>query len=1023
MNFGRTVAAAGQQSKWSLVEKLGEGDAGEVYLVESLLGGRPAILKRPRKSSFSSDTLRQAAQIRTEGLILKALQGISLSRQGAPLTTPKLLDQSLAEDGIGERFFIVIERAAGFDLKTLRQIVHFGLVDELNISTSEENGFFIEKLAESREIPEPILIGSLLSIIDMLDTIHITEVWNERNKQYGVMWNDVKPEHMYWNPVDARLTVIDWGNGQFLEADGATKDRQHSCIDDYYQFVQEMGAFLAEANPDLYARLRWPEEIIPGNAYSEGVKPLKEKLASLHAEVLKQIKDLRFQESSLYSTSRPNIDHLFQSDDLQRRLVTFGEMPDFSSAVNFHARVALQMASENDLEAFQAVCDGTAKLATSSSEKWSLLERIAGIAIQESAGKEENVGHAFSNALAAGVADDWTALLWEIFTWIGKDPLPDWWDTLSQGVRQVHLRLDGDAINPCVAVSRLFYTLQATVLQLGDKNPDAGTKDSDTPKGDLKDHNDLLKIFNEEVVKKWKAIEPPPPNSGIGYQDIDGLVDEVEVILPGTQEKLEKALLQPKAQAGIVLNAWERKDFETARRGLRTLLLWDPDRRRLLRADKAISSAPQWLLQVRRGAAADEPFYNFLTAVELTGRNLRNQVGAANWLDMILDGLKRLRKGTRPADLMIELPEISDEIPWLNEYRSRESLSLPRTRPLNLERDETFSTPARNVVGVVEGRLGPDQDLLLADPLDTWAPEARGSSARVFAGYIRNQANSPIPMALKVMRPDRVEYALPLFRDEAQILTVLRDVPGITPLVECGFLRIEAGLDFPSEEGQASANHLQGKVVRYGVDEVQNFLASMGRYLAGGWLPYLAMTKRNQEHNLMVYCDAGRTRGWFLPLREGLLLGIQICEILQSAHDRNIVYRDHKILHYYWDPESHGVVMIDWNIAKRHAQGLSEAERQFDLVQFGARALHHILTGRPAPGALPLGPNRPEEIEHASLSYTVNWTYDDERLPNQVKVILEQVLNQGYTHIRDLRKDLVQIYEQMPDPAQGQNKP
>ena len=278
-------------------------------------------------------------------------------------------------------------------------------------------------------------------------------------------------------------------------------------------------------------------------------------------------------------------------------------------------------------------------------------------------------------------------------------------------------------------------------------------------------------------------------------------------------------------------------------------------------------------------------------------------------------------------------------------------------------------------------------------------------------------------MALKVMRPDRVEYALPLFRDEAQILTVLRDVPGITPLVECGFLRIEAGLDFPSEEGQASANHLQGKVVRYGVDEVQNFLASMGRYLAGGWLPYLAMTKRNQEHNLMVYCDAGHTRGWFLPLREGLLLGIQICEILQSAHDRNIVYRDHKILHYYWDPESHGVVMIDWNIAKRHAQGLSEAERQFDLVQFGARALHHILTGRPAPGALPLGPNRPEEIEHASLSYTVNWTYDDERLPNQVKVILEQVLNQGYTHIRDLRKDLVQIYEQMPDPAQGQNKP
>jgi ribulose kinase len=115
--------------------------------------------------------------------------------------------------------------------------------------------------------------------------------------------------------------------------------------------------------------------------------------------------------------------------------------------------------------------------------------------------------------------------------------------------------------------------------------------------------------------------------------------------------------------------------------------------------------------------------------------------------------------------------------------------------------------------------------------------------------------------------------------------------------------------------------------------------------------------------------------------------------------------------------------MIDWNIAKRYTEGFSDAERQFDLVQFGARALHHILTGRPAPGALPLGPNRPEEIENASLSYTVKWTYDDERLPNLVKELLEQVLNQGYTHIRDLQTDLVQVYEQVSSHSQDGIQP
>jgi hypothetical protein len=165
----------------------------------------------------------------------------------------------------------------------------------------------------------------------------------------------------------------------------------------------------------------------------------------------------------------------------------------------------------------------------------------------------------------------------------------------------------------------------------------------------------------------------------------------------------------------------------------------------------------------------------------------------------------------------------------------------------------------------------------------------------------------------------------------------------------------------------------------------------------------------------MAYCDAGFTHGRFLPLRESLLLAIQICDILQVAHDRNIVYRDHKILHYYWDIASQGIAMIDWNIARRHPQGLSSSERQFDLVQFSARALHHILTGRAAPGALPLGPNRPEDIEQSAHTYRVQWTYDDERLPNRLKEILESALTEGYDSVRSLRQDLMEVYQQLPE--------
>lgn len=1016
MNFKQTIA--GQNKKWSLLEKIGEGDAGEVYRVESFLEARPAILKRPRKSAFPSDVLRQASQIKNEGKLLSALSDITYPQKGTLTTTPALLDQSPPESGLGAGLFIVIEQAPGFDLQSLLRLARSGQIEEFRSLPGEENDYFLRHVAELGKIPEAILVHVLYATIDLLETIHFSEVWNEGSRQSGLIWNDIKPEHLYWEPGASRLTVIDWGNADFLEADGITKDRQHSAIDDYQQLLVTMGTFLSEASPDLLARLEWPQEVIPGKTYTDGLKMLKNRLAAMQKQIHAQSRQLRQDESSLYQISRPTLEHLSQIDDIHRQIVVLGEMPDFSSAVNFHARAAMHTAAEESLTVFQQICKKTAALPTANREKWTLLADIAAIHQPQYASASQMNADAFYGALAAGIADDWPSLLWGIFSMIGDSTLPDWWENIAHGVRRVYLKLGEETLTPDVTIRRLYYTLQTAVLEKGDREQAFTSEESGGTAQELEALQNILKIFDEEVVKKWVQVQPSPPNSGVSYADIDGLIDSIDSLLPGTRENLEKALSQPRAQATIVLDAWERRDFETARQALRRLLLWDPYRRRLLQADRALERAPQWLSAVRNGSKNDEPFYDYLISMELAGRHLRNEVGGALWLDQILDVLKRLRKGGRAADLVIDNAAISSEIPWLNEFRSREILSLPAGRVLSLERDPSAPGQVKTISGEVEGRLGPDLDMTLEAPLDTWAPEARGSSARVFAGHLRSRIGKLVPLAIKLMRPDRSDYSLPLFKEEAHILSLLRDVPGMTPCVEYGFVQLEEGMNLPGDESHSSASHLRGSLVRYGVDEVQNFLVSLEQRLDRGWIPYLALVKRDQKHNLLVYCDAGYTRGWFLPLRESLLLSIQICDILQIAHDRNIAYLDHKILHYYWDPDIHGVAMIDWNIAKRQPQGLSDAERQFDLVQFGARALHHIITGRPAPGALPLGPNQPEEIAQALLSYPVNWTYDDERLPQRVKEILEQVLAQGYSYTKDLRADLVQVYQQVANQAQ-----
>jgi serine/threonine protein kinase len=1016
-------ALQGQKQSWNLINKLGEGDAGEVYLVTSILDKQPAILKRPRRGAFFSDILRQASQINAEGSILRWLPRLNFPKHALQLNVPVLIDQNRSEFELGERTFIIIEQVKGLDLKQLSQIIRFGAASLPVLPDTPETSFLVEQWSQFSHFPSPFLVRLLLGVLDLLETIHASPIHTEQGTQPGLIWNDVKPEHLYWDPLNVCLTAIDWGNSQFLEADGITKDRQYSDQDDFHQFIQEMGSFVSQVNHELYTRLEWPEITSTTDAYEQYVQPLKEKLLTIYEADCQHLKSLRQQEAELYAFSKFELDHLQQYNELLGQLAEHGEMPDHLAASNFLSKAAYQLSSGWQLADFHRVCELAAGMPSTSTQKWGLLDELATVASQADYA-DEPIRNAFVTALSAGLADDWAAALWELFIQLGDAPRPDWWEKISQQVRILSLGLKPESLPPGTVFARLYYTLRSEITRLGEQRlrdtANGNDNHSESSNGfHWQASEELLAAFRDEIISKWKEIEPSPPNADISYSGVERFIDPLEQLLPGTRQQLQTCLVQPKAQVTLVLDAWNNKDFELARRGLRSVLLWDPDRTRLFTAWKALATAPDWLARLHRGAAKDEPFYDYLTTVELAGRTLRNQVGYARWLDEILEVLKRLRKGTHSVDLLIEYPEIMRELPWLNEYQSREIVSLPHTRPITLERDIANPSSPFTTVGVQEDRFGPQQAMQLAEPLDIWAPEARGSSARVFAGNLLGKSKKPISLAFKIMRPDQLSYALPLFIEEVQVLTMLRDVPGITPLVECGFIKLDEEQALPSDESHASAQQLSGQVVHYGVEQVQNFLASMDRQVSVGWIPYLALVRRNPDCNLLRYCDASYTHGWFLPLRHSLVLALQLCDLLQYAHDRNIIYRDHKILHYYWEPAIHGVTVIDWNIARHQPQGISEAERQFDLVQFSARGLHHIFTGRPAQGSLPLGPNRPEDIEHAYTHYPVSWTYDDERLPNQLRAILERALNQGYTQLRDIRQHLLEIYQQLPETNQG----
>ncbi len=1000
---------SGQRSAWCLLKKLGEGDAGEVYLVESLIGAQTAILKRTPRSVFSGDIFRQSAQLHTEAKILKALSELLAQDAKLGLKVPTLLDQSKPGSEFSERTFIVIEQARGYDLSFLTRLTQLGLSSQDNLETlgSQERAF-LQSIASTGKIPNRILITILYRLTCLLEQIHSLHLNDDGEETWGVVWNDVKPDHMFWDPQRSLLTLIDWGNARLLDADRTTNNRQSSWTDDYRQLFDEMSRILAIVSPDLPVRLGWPRQFSGENATPEAIQELRGRLDYALQQETQAMIEARANEATLLKSEVFAEDPLGEIETIHRKILEYGEIPDYPEALGFAASYAARLTLEDRLDELRSLCAWSGRLPGVDADQWRLIDFLAQIPGQT----EGNQRQAFLDTIQSAICKDWESLLWNVLSAIQAYPEPGWWQELTSLVRRLALGSEGECLRPLVAVNRFGFSLQAAARRMEDRKSGSS---AETPgeNGEALDRiQTLARMLKEDSLASWIQLDPGPPDSGLEYTRIDTLLAEGTRVLPEEGRAVSAILEQPKTQVKNVLEAWGKRDFLGARKGLHRLLLWDPDRRRVLRTEQAIQAAPDYLMKVHIGPGSEDIFPDWLTALEFQGRELRNHVGRAGWLDAILESCKQIRKGVWPSDLFRDDPQILREMPWLKKFERIEKVPAVSDQEQAAETEQAVAQ--KTIHGIEDGKLGSDGIISLDGPLDAWMPEARGSSARVVSGSFLCPDDQHREAAVKLMRMDKVNYALPLFKEEVRVLSLLQDVPGVCHLLECGFFQLDDGAQFPLDSpGQAEL--AVGRVVRIGPEAGKEFLERIDAKIEEGWTPYLAIEKQEEQDSLLHLCDAGMRRGQFLPLVTLLQMAIQICDILQIAHQRNIVYRDHKILHYYWQAEKNGIYVLDWNVSRYHPEGLSETDIRMDLVQFGARGLHHILTGRTAPGALPLGPTRPEEIEQAAHSYKTQWTYDDQRLSDKLRSILERVLAGEYGSAANLGDDLKRTMMQLPD--------
>jgi len=328
---------------------------------------------------------------------------------------------------------------------------------------------------------------------------------------------------------------------------------------------------------------------------------------------------------------------------------------------------------------------------------------------------------------------------------------------------------------------------------------------------------------------------------------------------------------------------------------------------------------------------------------------------------------------------------------------------------------------------ILDSQIG----LYLAEPLDTWLtaaqqdfaiPEAGGSSARVF--LLKNAVGKTgfgADPAFKVMRHDKIAYAKPLFLEEYNILANLHGIDGLTPMLQAGYLKPAAGTVWPPEvaplskimEKQGEASSIHGTLAFFEMDEIQDVIDQFEERIQDGWLPFLILERR-WEDNLYLLCDAGYTRGNFvrnLSMKQVLDISIQICGMLEQAHAKGAIYLDHKLLHYYWNEYRQKVIMLDWNIGHWLPETFSPEVQHSDLVQFSSRALHHIFTGRQAPGSVAVGPNRPEDITNSPSRYKASYSFDvQNRLNADEMSFLESALDGRFQSPAEMKEKLQYLY-------------
>jgi len=474
-----------------------------------------------------------------------------------------------------------------------------------------------------KPFPRRVIITVLDALFDLFARAH----------RAGVLWNDVKLDHIYWHNPTGDVSVIDWGNAVFLEAQNDDSRPALPRWEDYQQLVDTLGSFLKHSAPELFTDLGW-DEFQAQELDLPRVSVLARRIA--YQQQVVSLREMEYQSLiRVILSHEPTLEGLQKIYTYQQLLEQIGAPWQREKILAYAQNLIETSAIENDL---RSSVQATTLV-------WELFEEdldLSWYLLREYFRNPDLLTHSsIAPLVSQTLHENWSGALWTLVGMAKTLGAPSWWAQLVPVLRQKALGLVIEApFQLCQSVANWMINQESHNIDQSQE------------------------LFT--ILDHWRDKGEDLKESPFDYHFLD-IINEITNLPRRTSIELKQSFTVGKEAIRQLLQVWVDMNWEELPKALRDLLSWDPDRWALLSLSQHFDTFQSWLMRLFSCPDPGSNIPQFLQKMLEQRPPIENVMGRPPWFMALMNMLTAILDGAPIAHYRVE---VRNWCPWLLDYAS-----------------------------------------------------------------------------------------------------------------------------------------------------------------------------------------------------------------------------------------------------------------------------------------------------------------------------------------------------------------